>query len=144
MSTDLATKKQTFEHQPDATIDQDNPVSGQKYEWEDAEGKPLGTQKNVRTIQILVNVTWTAQPSPLEIHITEDGQTRKAVIPDPVSEEVYEVCMGHSLTGDHYRFISPASVQRPVLTEARTIKIEAEITGGTVSNLSARVKYAKR
>jgi len=35
-------------------------------------------------------------------------------------------------------------VTRSFLLEGRSVKVEAETTGGTVSNLSATVKYAKK
>ncbi|GAI29881.1 unnamed protein product, partial [marine sediment metagenome] len=81
------TKKETFKQQPDATISQANPVSGTKYEWEDPDGNPLGTQKNVRIIGIELEITWeTTQPNPLEAHATIDGQTVTFTIADAVSE----------------------------------------------------------
>jgi len=124
-------------HQADATLSQANPTSGTKY-------TVLDTTKNVRIRGISVKVTWTVQPTPLEIHITIDGQTRTHTFTNPVTATNY-IC-------DEYDYSDPTALpmditarltQRDMLIEGRSVKVEAEITGGTVSNLSARVKYAK-
>jgi len=125
------------EQQADATLNQANPVSGTKY-------VVLDTTEHARIIGISVVVTWTVQPTPLEIHMTIDGQSLVFTKTDPVSATQYaaqlqetQAVTAQSLTNatrcDHRAF----------LIEGRSIKIEAETTGGTVSNLSARVKYAK-
>ena len=74
--------KKGVKQQPDASLNQANPVSGTKY-------TVLDTIRNVRIIGIEVNVTWTVQPSPLEIHITIDGQTLRFFKTDPVSATAY-------------------------------------------------------
>ena len=123
------------QQQPDAVLDQPDPVSGTKY-------PVLNTTPNVRIIAVAVRCTWTVQPTPLEIHITIDGQSITHTETNPVSDDW------------HYAYISapdPPSSQpfgstvgrEAFLYEGRTVKVEAEITGGTVSNLRARVKYAK-
>ena len=130
------------EHQPDATINVTNPVSGQKYEWEYPPGTPLGTQKNVRILSIMVKCTWTVQPSPLQVHFTLDGLPYVVSQIDPGTDTFYQV--QDRIYVDTYILVTPPK-DRPVgfLNEGRSVKVEAEITGGTVSNLSARVKWAK-
>ena len=126
-----------FKDQPDATLDQDNPESGTKYEV-------LATTKRVRIIHIAVRCTWTVQPSPLEVWITIDGKTVRCVQTDPENNvwyypiEVYPENVDMTMGKAEYKGIA-----RSFLREGRSVKVEAEITGGTVSNLSARVKYAK-
>lgn len=135
---DASTKPTLFKRQADATLSQANPTSGTKY-------TVLDTTKNVRIISIEVNVTWTVQPTPLEIHITIDGQTITHGQIDPVSTTNY-FCYRHPAhAASSQQMTSTLAVyQAPAwLYEARSIKIEAETTGGTTSNLSARVKYAK-
>ena len=124
------------EHQADTTLDQANPVSGTKYEV-------LPETKNVRIISIFIQCTWTVQPTPLEVHVTIDGQSIAHSQTDPVSDERYhaEVRAYNPPTAQALSLTNPAS--RAFLYEGRSVKIEAEITGGTVSNLAARVKYAK-
>ena len=129
-----------FEQQADATLNQANPVSGTKYEV-------LATSKRVRLIGISVQCTWTVQPTPLEIHITIDGQTVTFTFTDPVTATDYiafnipnaaETAQGLKARAEANDLTAP-----PFLREGRTVKVEAEITGGTVSNLSARVKWGK-
>jgi len=122
------------EHQADATLSQANPTSGTKY-------TVLDTTKNVRLLSIEVACTWTVQPTPLEAHISIDGQSYTAPFTDPVSAVYYEYALG----GGAADVLTATAIQynRAFLLEGRSVKVEVEITGGTVSNLTARVKYAK-
>ena len=122
-------------HQADAVLDQNNPVSGTKY-------VVLDTTKNVRIIGIEVHVTWTGQPTPLECHITIDGQSYTASFTDPVSNTLYHVGSSGSTSGFVFSS-SDLQNSRAFLLEGRSVKVEVETTGGTVSSLKARVKYAK-
>lgn len=127
---------QVFEHQADATLSQANPVSGTKY-------TVLDTTKNVRVVTAFVSVTWTVQPTPLQIHVTIDGNSLTHQVTNPVSATNYELALNNQ--GETAQ---PLSVEGTRLNwgfcyEGRSIKIEVETTGGTVSNLSATVKYAK-
>ena len=123
-----------FQHQADAVLDQANPVSGTKY-------PVLATTRNCRLISISAVCTWTVQPTPLEIHVIIDGITRTFSVTDPVSTTEY--------TGEIWPpsaevlTVAAFSISRAFLLEGRSISVTVEITGGTVSNLSARVKYAK-
>ena len=128
-----------FEQQADATLSEPNPGTGTKY-------TVLDTTKRVRIISISVSVTWTVQPTPLEIHITIDGQTVTFTFTDPVTATDYiafnipnaaETAQGLKARAEANDLTAP-----PFLREGRTVKVEAETTGGTTSNLSARVKYA--
>ena len=135
MTFELPHTKPIFKHQDDATINQANPVSGTKYEV-------LAETKNVRIISIAVRCTWTVQPTPLEVWITVDGQTMRFYFPDPISDTWYKGYIAdESVEG--YLTVDYAAQYRAFLLEGRSVKVEAEITGGTVSNLSARVKWAK-
>ena len=129
-----------FKQQPDATIDQANPVSGTKYEV-------LAETKNVRIIGISVRCTWTVQPDPLEIWVTADGQTQRWYVPSPASIKDYIAMTPASSVVSHTNLSmvewSASMFFGAFLLEGRSVKVEAEITGGTVSNLSARVKWAK-
>ena len=127
-------------HQADAVLSQANPVSGTKY-------TVLDTTKNVRIISISVKCTWTVQPTPLQVHVTIDGQTITYSKTDPVSASNYAPSIG-SGTSPIGQLLSDAgsiayNIMRSFLLEGRSVKIECEITAGTVSNLTARVKYVK-
>lgn len=125
-----------FKQQPDATLNQDNPESGTKYEV-------LPTKKRCRIISIRVTCTWTVQPTPLECHITIDGQTILASQTDPVSGDAYIPNLSPTSNGATFDTLD-YSRSRAFMIEGRNVKVEVEITGGTVSNLSARVKYATK
>jgi len=126
-----------FQQQTDASLSQANPISGTKYEV-------LATTRNVRIIGITASVTWTVQPTPLEIHITIDGQAYTFTVTDPVSATKYYARFLSSQTITTQPLVTTdVEVTRSFLLEGRSVKVEAETTGGTVSNLSATVKYAK-
>jgi hypothetical protein len=135
----------TFEvpaHQADAALNQAAPGDGVEY-------TVLDTTKNVRIISMIVQCTWTVQPTPLELHLTIDGVSHTYAMANPVSATPYiaralpdlsELNQGlTALTGS----ITDVTACVPFLIEGRSVKVTAEITGGTVSNLTARVKYAK-
>lgn len=130
-----------FKLQADATLDQANPVSGTKY----GVGE-LGTaKKNVRIKSIEVQCTWTVQPTPIEIHLTIDGQSITHVLADPVSASWYMLQFDDTMIPGLQDLVATAvHSDSHVLYEGRSVKVEAEITGGTVSNLSAKVKWDKK
>ena len=123
------------EHQADAVLNQANPISGTKY-------TVLPTTKNVRIITIATKVTWTVQPSPLELHIIIDGVNIPISQIDPVSDTWYNAELVDSWTPSA-GFSTAHHPHRSFLLEGRSVKVEVEITGGTVSNLNSIVKYAK-
>ena len=132
-----------FEHQPDATISVTDPESGQKYEWKDKDGNPLGTQKNVRIISIYALTTWTGQPTPLEIHVTIDGVPHRFFVNDPVSGTSYQGEIFPRALETAQLLTTASNLVNAFLLEGRSVKVEVEITGGTVSDLKARIKWAK-
>lgn len=122
--------------QANATLDQDDPVSGTKY-------VVLDTVKMVRILGCHARVAWTVQPTPLEIHITIDGKSLRAYQDNPVTATRYY--LGQGVYDEGYSISDlDYSSRRAFLDEGKSIKIEAETTGGTVSNISALVKYALR
>lgn len=127
----------TFAHQPDAFLDQANPVSGTKY-------TVLNTTGNVRIISVTIIVVWTVQPTPLEIHVTIDGVTWTSDQVNPVSWTAYHMENTDPASAGFDLNATGASQFRAFLLEGRSVKIEAETTGGTVSQLMSRVKYAKK
>ena len=129
-----------FQQQDDAVLDQDNPDSGVKY-------TVLDTTRNVKIESIIAVCTWSVQPSPLEIHLTVDGQAIRYSLTDPESTKFYlAVRTAECAPANQLLFAIPATRSadyRAFLKEGRSVKVEAEITGGTVSNLSARMKWSK-
>ena len=127
-----------WQQQDDATLNQANPVSGTKY-------TVLDTVYNARIKSISVTCTWTVQPTPLEIHMTIDGVSITFTVTDPVSTTPYSAAWLDDQPETAQDLVTVVyEPSRLGLVEGQSVKIEAEITGGTVSNLSARVKYAKR
>ena len=128
------------EHQADAALDQSPPISGTKY-------VVLDTTRDVRIISIMVKCTWTVQPTPIELHVTIDGHALLFSFANPVSNIFYIGYINPNY-GELLQFLVGANDANlpgrpPFILEGRSVKIEAETTGGTVSNLVARVKYAK-
>jgi len=130
-------RTQPPEFQADAFLSQNDPVSGTKY-------IVLDTTKNVRIISIHAVCTWTVQPTSLQIDITIDGILHTFKIAEPVSTTYYYGKLNPANEAI-FQGLSPTvlAINRPFLLEARSVKVEASITGGTVQNLSARIKYAK-
>ena len=126
---------QVFQHQADAVLDQANPVSGTKY-------VVLDTVRNTRIIGIMAQCTWTVQPTPLEVHLMLDGIPYTAAQTDPVTITAYALYFSEAEAQPQLS-TSLKAPTKSFLCECRSIKVEAEITGGTVSNLTARVKWAK-
>jgi len=139
----------TFEvpqHQADAYVDQANPVSGTKYEWssDGTQANKLGALKNVRIISLAAMVTWTVQPSPLEVWITIDGVAMRFFFNNPVTATQYYPSEKPGLDVNNQGL--DVTIFRPYqafLLEGRSVKVEIETTGGTVANLDLRVKYTK-
>ena len=129
----------TFEHQAQAYLPQANPVSGTKY-------TVLNTTDYVRIILIGVCVEWTVQPTPLEIHITVDGQALNFSVTDPPTATWYYPIF-NAISADNAQPLTGTATEacvRAFLLEGKSVKVEAETTGGTVQGLYCRVVYAKR
>jgi len=123
-------------HQADASLSQDNPISGTKY-------TVLDTTENVRIIDILASVTWTVQPTPLEVHITIDGRSLALSVSNPATGTPYSPAFLNIGNEQGSLSATLGLSTRPFFLEGRSVKIEAETTGGTVSNLTCRVKWAR-
>jgi len=150
MSGGSGSKIQMMQMQPDALVNMSGgtpPVSGTKYEWstDGSVANAIGTQKNVKIIGIQIRCTWTVQPTPLEVHVTIDGNVITHTFSNPVSGTHYfatlaigsaETNQGLDTSGNVAAYLQP-------LYEGKSVKVEAEITGGTVSALDMRVKWAK-
>ena len=120
--------------QDDKTLSQDNPDSGVPY-------LVMDTTPNVRVIGVAAICTWTAQPSPLELHLTIDGQPITHKVTDPADGMFYRGVIDEGRSPTTQLLVNTVPEQA-FLYECRSVKVEAEITGGTVSNLTARVKWA--
>jgi len=121
----------------DAVLNQANPTSGLEYEV-------LPTTEKVRIKSISISVAWTVQPSPLEVHFTVDGLTRRHYFNNPVTATQYYVERGQTHLDSSSQVMAVTTVQssRAFLIEAKSLRITAETTGGTVSNITVRIKYA--
>lgn len=123
------------ELQADATLTQ-VPVSGTEY-------PVLTTKRYVRIIDAECKVTWTVQPTPLELHFTIDGRVVTFTVANPISATPYAARYRHADGGNGVLIILNTNALSGFIIEGRSIAITAEITGGTVQNLSSRVKYAQ-
>ena len=133
---DKANRCAMFEHQEYALLNQDTPGSGVQY-------SVLAATPRVRIISAIVVCTWTVQPTPLELHITIDGQVITHPFTNPVSLSNYYAYPRPTLApGAQTLFGAVTESRRAFLMEGHNIAIAAEITGGTVQNLSARIKWA--
>ena len=128
----------TFQYQEPATISQDSPTTEQEY-------PVLTTTANVRIIGLAAKCTWSSQPTPLNLIVTIDGRTLTFYRNTPVSNTWYYPGMAESDVETALPMGTTSQMQsRTFLLEGRSIAVTAKVTGGTVSNLSARVIYAKR
>lgn len=119
------------------TLSQDNPVSGTQY----GVGQVAG--RRVRILSMAAKCTWTVQPTPLEVWLIIDGISWRFYVDDPVSNTWYSACLNSaSISTSQTLSTTLNEASRSFLIEGRNVTITAEITGGTVSNLAARVKYA--
>ena len=135
---------QMMQHQADAVISQNNPVSAQLYEV-------LATTKNVRIISLSAKITWAVtQPTNLQIVVTIDGQTLVFYSSSPGSASDYiawivsansEAAQGdmHAAVGVH------TDNPRSSLLEGRSVRVQVRITWAVTqpTPLVCRVKYAK-
>ena len=123
---------------PDAAISQANPVSGTIYPVLAATTSPT------RILGVVCSVTWTVQPTPLELYIIIDGITFTYAVVNPISTQGYEPRkQGQYAPDGNELVVSPNQISYyPYLMEGKTVSISAETTGGTVSNISCRVRYA--
>lgn len=130
-----------YQDQPDAVLNQANPVSGTKY-------TVLDTTKNARIISMTITPTWTVQPDPIQIHVTIDGQAWIFQHSTAVSATPYETDLLPQMAKNEQGLVDatggPRASYRSFTFEGKSVKVEVETTGGTVSNLSARVKWAKK
>ena len=125
-----------FKQQADATVTEASPVSGTKY-------TVLDTTKNVRIISMAVKCTF-ATCDPLEIHVTIDGQTITFTT-SAATTNTWNYPSNSSENAETAQTLQEATdyaAQIPFLREGRSVKVEVEATGGTLSDLTARVKYA--
>jgi len=138
------------EHQADSVTIIASPVSGTKYEWRTGEsgaGAALGTQKNVRIIGVQVIITWgVTQPTPIEAHLTIDGQPITYSKIDPVTGTGYYIREHTMNVAPTAQSLSSTNLSTMAFThEGRSVKLECEITWATTqpTNLTMRVKWAK-
>lgn len=140
MTGNLDQNRGIMTQQADAYISQDNPVNSQEY-------TVLDTTANVRLQGIAVNCTWTGQPTPLTVKVYVDGQVLVMTRANPVTTTYYYGGIASTESDDPAGMASLGSTQtiqtRAFILEGKSVKVTASVTGGTVSNMKARIKYAK-
>lgn len=133
-----------YERQADATLSQASPTADTLYTL-------LDTTIHAKIISIVASVTWSGQPTPLEVIVTIDGQTINYSFTNPVSATNYiptESVASMALAESAQVLATTLSATVLMLRQftGRSIKIQlrtGHTTAGTVSNLSGRCKYAK-
>jgi len=128
-------------HQPDAYVNQVNPVSGQWY-------TVLDTTPNVRIITIFTRIFWaTTQPTPLEVRVTIDGNLITHIVANPVTATEYFGRMWEHTDETNQGLVTTSwgGSARSFLYEGRSVKVEVRITWAITqpTRLECRVKYAK-
>ena len=139
----LIAEKQVWTQQADAVISV-APAANTLYPI-------LAATPNVQVKSVSASVTWTVQPDPLEIVIVVDGITWTYSFANPVSTTNYILAESVvSLAADQASQILAATLSATTtfhrVFEGRNVAIYArtgKTTAGTVSNLTARVKYAR-
>lgn len=120
--------------QPDAVLNQANPVSGQLY-------TVLATAPNTRVRSIMAYVVWTVQPSPLEVIVTVDGQVVNYSVVNPATTTNYMAEPRPQYAENAQTLVTwNANKEYVFLLEGRSVLIQARTTGGTVQTLFCRVK----
>jgi hypothetical protein len=100
----------------------------------------------VRLISVAAVTTWTVQPTPLQIHSQVDGIGIDGDRANPVSAAYYLAIWdppGANYFMATYGTIDEYEFGRGFMLECKTLELSAEVTGGTVSNLSSRAKYQR-
>ena len=126
-----------WERQDNVVLNQANPVSGTQY-------MVLNAVPMVKVKAMNASVTWTVQPTPLEVWTTEDGVQEEHFIANPDSTEVYHAKdVMSALQTDFTLCLNDADNTRGTQLNVmgKEVTVEAETTGGTVQNLSCVVTY---
>ena len=131
--------KDIYRQQPDAYVSIDDPTVGQLYSI-----PPFDIERrDIRIIGMAASCTWTGAPSEGAIYITMDGQLITYLCSGPVSGEIYFAKNGTEFPESEQTLVTEPP-DTAFLREGKRIKIQAKITGGIVTNLWVRIKWAKR
>lgn len=99
---------------------------------------------NVRLIGATIECTWTVQPDPLEIHVVVDGVTFTFKKNNPVSATRYGLThMDLEYQESSQSLYAGLTTVQAFVLEGRHVAIGCEVTGGTVSRLDARLRWAR-
>jgi len=126
-----------WELQPDAVISQANPGSGTQYPVLAAQEAP------VRIYAAITSVTWTVQPTPLELHGIFETRAYPMTRGNPVSGTDYFMSKNEAAEGFWLGTDITVMNRAAFLVDIRNMGgIVGEVTGGTVQNLDVRIKWA--
>ena len=119
-----------------ATGGQTPPGSGTQY-------TVLAATTHCRIRMASAYVTWTVQPSPLEIHLTVDGVAITHTVNDPVSATWYYASLNTfaNLATQDLTTGATTPYYGTVLWEGTVVSVTTETTGGTVTVLGCNVIY---
>lgn len=122
--------------QADATLSQANPVSGTAY-------TVLATSANVIIKTGWAKVTWTVQPTTLEVRYVIDGITVNFGVGNPVSADNYEPQINKAVAMASSGLVALNNDRVLYEIGGRSVTVAAEVTGGTSNPLEARIKYVQ-
>ena len=124
--------------QADVVLNQANPVSGTQYVVL-AETTFVGIRGGA------AQCTWTVQPTPLELHHVLDGIDLLSQRVNPASATYYFLAEASWPTGllQDLIAIDYAERSKGYIFEATTALFIGEVTGGTVQNMTIRLKWSR-
>ena len=122
--------------QPDAVLEQANPVIGTRY-------VVLPATPNVRLLGISTSLQWTTQPTHLQVYVTLCNKTIIFVKENPVDGKVYYAELQENKASYEQLLGSISRLPfRPFMLEDRSVLVDVVRLGGAASFLQCRVKYA--
>ena len=121
-------------NQPDKVVD-NAPVSTTVY-------PVLPMTKDVRILSIAIKDVFTVQPDPLEVILNINGFERVALVNNPTTNTYYYIYNPEA--GSTFALASTSYAHsRAFFIEEQQIKVDCRTTGGTVSQMVCRLKWAK-
>ena len=125
-----------FKQQPDGWLIKAEPDDNTLY-------PVLEAKKNVRIIGAVVKCIWSVEPIAVELVMIVDGKTYVFIKNSPATDTWYgaiEIDVSDAL--DTQMDITVMTKQA-FLVEGRLVMVDMRVLGGTVSNLSGRVKWGQ-
>ena len=131
------TKPNVFSYQPKKFLTEDNPEDAVLY-------TVLEKTRNVRIKSIFVKCIWSAQPLWLQVVVFLKKTTITYNVDSPDSNIPYFACNTGDEAIEELLETTDESKSRAFLIEDQSVKVAVRCSGGTVSNISAIVKWSQK